>query len=812
MSGGGYYPPYDSNESGSSSDSDSDDSMISDEQDPRYAIINGPSLKVDSVSAHSSSAPGAPWDPTTNISSLKNYVYLDTPKSTKTSLITIKSINRDKIVWPTPFRFQLKLPRVYKDIAKFQLVQMSFPNNASNVLTSDLYTSSIVQLLLNSGVPESCIATCVGTMDCSLAHNTVGLIEQGRTNPAGAPLLGTVVIPSGSYSDPQLASELTTYANSTPPLNLISFSTFQDCFQNTRDILPLFNEPGDSYCSRLSNQKLCAHTKENIMNTYYTQQHIDSLGDITEDVAFVAYYFPILKEAMGTGIAEPFLSTTGLSFSEVKQAILGPFQGFTSPLYSTLCHVNQTALDGYRPHLTFERRPINKYTWSYQEQERRFTTLHDTLNTSLMRDLKKQYSTTFTNELSSNGLNGNTFQTLKTNQTAYQSVYKHLERNLSSVLGAYHLVSGYSYQGGDAHFTTHSTFLASTLDADSDFTAMFQYKSTVGRIFGNYAGTNMQFRTFADYHSTLSSYYQLSQSTQKGISTIQGTIQAEYHTYVSTKYANVLPSSMIQARSYLSGQGVPVSFVTNQSLYVPGMTPPGWAASGPIDLQTLAGSTPIGTVPLGFVSTATTTCLDICCYVLQNLVNSWYSNVPVNTVVNSLAYRMGHLNMQPTQFNILSTLSQVTSTHNTHLLMQINDEQGFNNMDVTMPEDYSRGNDPTGQVKFISGKILMGALGDTGVSQTVIQNPTIFENTLGKLDHLDFKIFYDDAQLTPAWRYLPFFVNISEWDATFQIDEQVGFANQGEGWGPRPTLAIPENPDATPYLYYMPKGDDNNNV
>jgi hypothetical protein len=234
-------------------------------------------------------------------------------------------------------------------------------------------------------------------------------------------------------------------------------------------------------------------------------------------------------------------------------------------------------------------------------------------------------------------------------------------------------------------------------------------------------------------------------------------------------------------------------------MYVPGQG---------ISLSSLAQTTPSGLQPA-----VTDPCIQTCITVLQNLVTSWYSALPVNSVINSLTYRIGLLNMQPAsqpQFNIFSTVSQITSTTNLNFLLQINDEQGFNNMDLTMPEDYGISNEGTGQVKFVSGKILMADIGNTGVSQTVIQNPTIFENALGKLDKLDFKIYYDDHAMTPAWLYMPYFLSLNEWNATFQIDEQVGLASVDLGWGKRPTVEVPDNPDSTPYLYFTHKDNPNN--
>ena len=805
-----YYQPYDSSrESGSETDSDADsdtseDPRIRREQDPRYAILvaPGPNLTSQNTTINPIVV-GAPWDETTNIRSFADHVYLDPPKSTKTSLVTIKSTDRDVSVFPTPFRFQLKLPRVYKDVTKFQLVQMSFPNGANNVVPTNLFTSSLVMKLLAHGVPSSCLSTCVSVMNCATAANAMGVVEQGRLAPSGQALLGTITVPHGNYNESQLASELTAQNNSTPPLNLVSYDDFKDVFMNTRDISILFCEPGNSYCSAVNGARYGAHTKTDIMNTYYSQQHIDVLPEITEEVAFVAYYFPILKEVVATSRSQPFLQTGALTFEETVQAVMGPFLGLDSAVYFTLCQNNQHTLLGYRRHLTFEFRNINNYTWIYNSNERRYVTLHDTLHPSIQRDLFKQYHYILNQELSMSNLSPQSFSTLKTNLIGQQAILTHLERNLSSVLGNYSFTTDYSYSGGAAHVTAESTFQAADLAADPDFNSMFAYTSTMGRIFGNYTGTRMTFTNFMDYHSTLSSYYQIVQSTTQAISSIHCCVYRDYHLFVSSKYSGVLPSSMIANRTYLSNQGVPVSFVTNQTMYVPGQG---------ISLESLGQIQPAGQGLIPF-STIVDPCLQQCCAVLQSMINSWYSCLPVNTVINSLPYRLGLLNMNAsgnTNFSLLSTIAQITSTSNLNFLLQINEEQGFNNMDITMPENYNISNEGTGQVKFISGKILMADIGNTGVSQTVIQNPTIFENALGKLDKLDFKIYYDDYAMTPAWLYMPFFLSLNEWNATFQIDEQVGLASPDLGWGQRPTIPVPENPDSTPYLFFTHKDNPNN--
>jgi hypothetical protein len=309
---------------------------------------------------------------------------------------------------------------------------------------------------------------------------------------------------------------------------------------------------------------------------------------------------------------------------------------------------------------------------------------------------------------------------------------------------------------------------------------------------------------------------------------------------------------MIDTRAYSSNQSVPVSFVTSANAYVPGVlpmhlmtpdtvpTPTASTAStdttfitvldsgsnnGTIDLQ---NSIEFPNVIIDTDTTFTTLtdsngftdlqsisdlapqysltpaqCETSCCTYINNLLRTWYAGIPVNTVIGTLTYRLGILNVSANQYNIVSTIQNVTSTGNLNFLMQINDEQGFSNMDIAMNEDYAIGNDTTGQIKLVAAKILMGNVGDSGISQTLIQNPSIFENTLGKLDRLNIKIYYDDANITPVWQFLPFPFDVNEWNATFQIDEEIGFINQEDNWSLSPSVPVPKNPNDTPYLYFM---------
>jgi hypothetical protein len=436
-------------------------------------------------------------------------------------------------------------------------------------------------------------------------------------------------------------------------------------------------------------------------------------------------------------------------------------------------------------------RNINQYQWSYLSDQRRFAITYDTLHTSLQRELSKVNQTSFQNELSVHGLTAGSFKTLKTNSIAYTSIFKHLEDNLSSVLGTYFFASGYHYSGGMNHVTNEAVYSATELDQEEPFTTMFQYTSTIGRIYGNYAGIRMTFSTFMDYHSTLSSYYELSQSTNQVITSIQSNSNIQFHSYVSTKYSGIFPSSMIASQSYLGNQGVPVSFVTNSYVYFPGVSPSDLPASNP-----------------SYHATAPTDpCLSTCCQEIINLAYQWYSCIPVDVNIQSLSYRLGLTDIVSRNFSIIKTLSNVISPNYVNYLMSINDEQGFNNMDIGMNENYTISNETTGQVKLIAAKILMTDVADTGISQTVIQNPVVFDKPLGKLDKLIFKVYFDDDTITPAWLYVPAYLDAMEWNATFQIEEEIGYASSDGGWGEAPTVPIPTNPNDMNYLFLTKKTD-----
>jgi hypothetical protein len=762
---------------------DYEDARIRREQDPRYAIIRtaGPNLNTSQQQLkYMEHAPGAEYNPSTNITTLQNLVYLNPPKTTITSLFSVKAINRDRRVYPSPFNFEIKLPRVYKNVTKFQLVQLSFPNNTLDaIVTSNQFVSSFVDVLIAKGVDPNCLSTCIDLINGTTLTNGIGVYEYGKVDSNGKQVMTTISIPDGIYTNEKLAAELNTQSNLTPQFNIISYSEFKDIFQTTGDATILFNEPGDIFYSPFTNVYHRNYSKETVMNSYYSQIHLNSITEITDIVTFNAYYYPVLKELLVTNKARPFLNLAGYTYNTIYNNVVTNFQGLNSNDYYTICSSNRGVLDRYRKHLSFEFRGANKYEWNYNSDLHQFRCIHNTLHPSIQRDITTRYNTYLNHQLTLSGLTPITFKTLKTNQVVNKTIYKHMESYLSTVLGQYHLVSGYSYNGGSSHVTNESTFTVAGLHSDAMFTGLFNFSTIFGNQFGTYSGVNLGFSNFLDFHSTMSSFHNSHVTTLTTISSIYKETHDNHHTYISNKYGSIFPTSYMQKKSYNTFNPLPVAFVGGKKLYTAG---PGCD---------------------------TDDCSRECCKAIEQIITGWYSCLPVNTVINSLAYRLGIINFDITNYSIVSTILNASST-NTNYLLQVNNEQSFNNMDIGMPENYDKTNVTVGQVKLMYAKILTGGLGDGEIAQTVIQNPILFETPLGKLDKLQFKIYYDDNQLTPSWLVVPFDIPFADWDATFQIDEEVGFADRNSGWGNNPTVPIPNNPAAMQYLALTEQNNPNN--
>jgi hypothetical protein len=251
---------------------------------------------------------------------------------------------------------------------------------------------------------------------------------------------------------------------------------------------------------------------------------------------------------------------------------------------------------------------------------------------------------------------------------------------------------------------------------------------------------------------------------------------------------------------------VPISFLGNKLLSGNGL---------PVTEQSLLAHTLAAVAPEAAVvlaSSCVSPCVAECCATIEKILIGYYSCLPVDTIVNnganSLSYRLGLGHTDFHQINIYSTFLNITSSATNNILLQMNPEQSFNNLDISMNENYSISNETTGQVQLMCAKILLQGIGTGDISETAIQNPIVFDNPLGKLDKLIFKMYVDDAALTPLWLYYPFDIGINEWNATFQIVEEVALADKNDGFsGNIPTIPIPDDPSGVQYMGLLKKPD-----
>ena len=290
------------------------------------------------------------------------------------NVIILESINRDFEIYPQPTQCQLMLPREYRFISNFEIVQISF-NSAFFYFTQDKYNIKIQ------------------------------IVEQGRSeyaytlNPTTSiPLVLTNSIRPGSYILPDLLNELMTQLN-TPPLFfdfVNGYNDFAIIFQSTGDYSLNFNYPGDYYYDSIHQTYVANPTRELICSFYFKTRFAvtGTLGGYTTDQMLVAYYYPVLKEYLidpTTSPAEyaPYISSVQLQY------ILYNFEGLLDKTVIGLCKIPpfKAILDVYRIKHTFRYTLINQYVCTYNPTNNIICIESSGLNNSLVALLNAQFTT-----------------------------------------------------------------------------------------------------------------------------------------------------------------------------------------------------------------------------------------------------------------------------------------------------------------------------------------------------------------------------------------------------------------------------------
>ena len=317
-------------------------------------------------------ASGVPFE--TNVQSITNVVMVD-------------SRDRDRKVYAQPTNVTLRLPRIYKRVTGFQLVQIK--------LLSAFYYFSETK------------------------HNTsISILELGRKVSNGITDISDIIVNTireGTYDINSLISEITTQLNYTPLFYdfINGFSDFATKFSVTGDFSLNFNNPGDTYYDSLLDEYIPNPTMELIVSKYFVNRYAN-LSYYTIEQIRVAYYYPSLKEILlDTMYVLPYgelnltlVTSAGdlLEGESPRSRVIYTFQGINDPVVLELINLNIDTLTDYRLKHTFRYFLINKYHVYYETNSNRVVFTCPSLNTSLANLLTYKQNQYFAEQLSANDI------------------------------------------------------------------------------------------------------------------------------------------------------------------------------------------------------------------------------------------------------------------------------------------------------------------------------------------------------------------------------------------------------------------------
>ena len=834
-----YYTPYTNtyqeyqsdSESDSGSDSGSESSSTSGSgssyentiarglDDPRYAIIRaaGPDLQTTDkqlfyqMDTNSHGYPYNDWEPTTSNSKVEDSLLgTAAPKTTttQTALFSLSSSNRDVNVYPHSTFFTLKTPRTYRNVTQIQFVNINFPYFLTLVTdASSLFNEVTAYIESNYGlnIPSySNCYTCLGSIGSRGATSSLvggSFSESGRINPvtSNEPLTHTFTLSPGNYTGPSYAAEMDKQMNLTPPFNMVSYAEHRQIFMTTKTVNHLFNTGGKWYYSISSKSYVRNATNDTITADYIPSVILENPAQPTEREIFVAYFYPVLKQAFSTFFDEKFLDFGTYTPSEVKSLIFQTFQGLSSSFYYEMTYKNREILKSMRRMYTFEYYPINSYTWSYSPQTQKISVVHTDLHPALKNEIQTKHNFHQEQAMGALGYNPHSFTMAKAKSSQTTAVVNDLANTLnkalgeigSSVLTTDALANpdsilltqqkGSAQNEDDALFaltqdnptsvyeprlepyTFGSITLSKLLQESSKEDMPLRHNlspyslhldalnkasecSRAGHmILPNYSGVNVSCKDFTSLYSTFLNYYSTNTGLSKDIQTVQTRGMELTSNFVNTKYDKVLPSAILSNNAYMNNTGTGgVTFHAGRVLNY--------------------ASTPAGAYPPPYNNDIS------CCAIVNGVLRNFYGCLPANYLVNTVYYQLGFGGNDILSFYTINGYTTSPSTHNIYL--QLNLEQPLNGMDVAGKENYNVTNETTSEYKLMLGKLLTRGSSAGSYTQTIVQVPAKFSpSPLASIDHFTFRFFLDD--MVPLDLLYPFQVVGTQWDGIIQIDEQV---------------------------------------
>jgi len=350
-----------------------------------------------------------------------------------TSIIMIDSANRDKNLFINPTNLTLRLPRIYKKVVNFQILQIK--------LLSAFYYFSVAK-----------------------QNIYITIQELGRI-----PIQTT--IREGTYDINSLLAEINTELNNTPIFYdfINGFQDFAQKFAVTGDFSLNFNYPGDYYYDSLLDQYIANPTTAQIVSRYFVQQFA-GLSSYTADQIKIAYYYPVLKEVLldNSYSGTPIDLTLNTSQADLLPGetpysrVVYTFQGINDPVILELITNNTPSLTEYRLNNTFRYYLINKYNVFYETQTNRIIFSSSSLNTSLVTLLNTKSSQYFAEQLALYGLTIDQYNALSTQNTLLLAVLNDMYNYIQKYLALYF---GIPYNTFTAAYLANPTFHIPIRDA-----------------------------------------------------------------------------------------------------------------------------------------------------------------------------------------------------------------------------------------------------------------------------------------------------------------------------------------------------------
>lgn len=370
---------------------------------------------------------------------------LQTSQTQVTNIVMIDSKDRDRSVYAQPTDVTLQLPRTYKNITNFQVVQIK--------LLSAFY-------YFRKGKENIFLTT----------------LEYGRTIPNS---LGqyidniiTTAIREGTYDINSLLSELTTQMNETPKFYdyINGFQDFALKFAPTGDFSLNFNYPGDTFYDSQIDAFLPNPTIDLIVSKYFVSRYAGLSSYSTSQIE-IAYYYPVLKEIL---LDENYPKKNQLNLTledssgallpgeTVTSRILFTFQGINDSVILEVVENNVALLDEYRLLHTFRYSLINKYNFSYDTYSNKITVSSTSLNTSLVTLITTKQAQFFAEQLNFYGLTQAQYDALTTQNAILSAILNDMYRYYQQWLAVYY---GIQFNTFDLTYLANPTLPLPTRDA-----------------------------------------------------------------------------------------------------------------------------------------------------------------------------------------------------------------------------------------------------------------------------------------------------------------------------------------------------------